>query len=110
MKIRLVKRQTVLDFMQSHSRSRSSFNIWLRMLKGADWKSTDDILNIFGSADFIGNGTDRIIFNIGGNNYRVICTYYFGKRYVHLYINWIGTHSEYSDLCKNNQQYTIENY
>jgi len=55
MKIRLVKRQTVLDFLQIHSRSKSSFNIWLRMLKGADLKSTDDILNILGSADFTGN-------------------------------------------------------
>lgn len=110
MKIRLVKKQTILDFIKEHPKSRSSFDLWLRLLKGADWYEPADIKALYGTADFLGKGTNRVIFNIGGNNYRLICSYYFGGKNVHLYINWIGTHKEYTRICDNQQQYTIENY
>jgi hypothetical protein len=29
---------------------------------------------------------------------------------VHHYIKWIGTHAEYTALCKKNQQYSVDNY
>lgn len=108
MKVRLVKRQTIVDFTIGHARSRSSFDVWLRMLRGADWFEPADIKALYGSVDFLGNGTNRIVFNIAGNNYRLICTYYFGKKNVHLYINWIGTHDEYTNICEKQEQYTIE--
>jgi len=110
MKVRLVKRQTIIDFVNKHPRSKVSFSIWLRILKGVDWESTEDIKNVFNSADFIGKSSNRIVFNISGNNYRMICSYYFGEKYVHLYINWIGTHNEYDKICYKNLQYAIENY
>lgn len=110
MKVRLVKRQTVTDFVSIHSRSKVSFDIWLRLLNSADWNVLEDIKFTFRTVDFIGNGTDRIIFNVGGNKYRVICSYFFGLKNVHLFINWIGTHNEYNEICKQNLQYTIENY
>ncbi|NND31396.1 MAG: type II toxin-antitoxin system HigB family toxin [Saprospiraceae bacterium] len=110
MRIRLVKKQTILDFTDKHPRSKSSFDLWLSLLKGADWFEPADIKSLYGTADFLGKGTNRVIFNIGGNNYRLICSYYFGKKNVHLYINWIGTHKEYTRICDKQQQYTIENY
>ncbi|WP_394367549.1 type II toxin-antitoxin system HigB family toxin [Mangrovibacterium lignilyticum] len=33
-------------------------------------------------------GSNRVVFNIGGNKYRVICQYYFGRQKVHLFIKW----------------------
>lgn len=64
----------------------------------------------FATADNIGNGTNRIVFNIGGNNYRLICKYVFGDKQVHLFVCWIGTHAAYTELCKQNKQYFILNY
>lgn len=110
MKVRLIKRQTILEFTRNHARSKVSFDIWLRILKEANWLQIEDIKLTFGSADFLGNGTNRVIFNIGGNSYRLICSYYFGSKNIHLYINWIGTHDEYSKICDSQLQYTIENY
>gem|GEM_PF-6095044 len=45
------------------------------------------------STDFLWEVINRKIVNIGGNNYRVTCTEYFGNKFVHLYVNWIGPHS-----------------
>jgi len=51
--------------------------------------------------------TGKVIFNIGGNKFRLIASYYFGNKNVRFYIKWIGTHSEYNELCKKSSQYYI---
>jgi mRNA interferase HigB len=84
--------------------------VWLSTIKYADWSQPHDIQLTFGSSDLLGKGSNRIVFDIGGNNYRMICKYIFGKRQVHLFICWIGTHTEYDELCDRNQQYTVNIY
>lgn len=69
-----------------------------------------DLISTFNNVDLLGKETKRAIFNVGGNKYRMICTYHFGKKRVHLFINWIGTHDEYTSLCTLNKQYTISEY
>ena len=86
------------------------FENWLAKIKLADWSNSNNIKNTYKSADVLGKGTNRVIFNIGGNNYRMICSYNFGRKFVHLFINWIGTHAEYSKLCVRNLQYEINKY
>jgi mRNA interferase HigB len=109
MNVRLVKKKTIEDYVKKNARSKPSFQIWLSVLKFADWNKPSDIIETYGTADIIGNA--RVVFNIGGNHYRMICSYSFqGITMVHLYIKWIGTHAEYSKLCNNNLQYTINIY
>ena len=98
MRIHLIKKQTIEDYVADNARSKSSFNTWLTVIKFADWEIPDDINETFGSADLLGNGTNRIVFDIGGNNYRMICKYVFGEKQVHLFICWIGTHTMYTEL------------
>jgi len=106
--VRLIKKKTIEDFALQNANSRSSFKLWLSIIKLADWETPDDITATFGSADLLGNGSNRVVFDIGGNNYRMICKYHFSKTLVHLYIKWIGSHSEYDKLCDKNKQYTID--
>jgi mRNA interferase HigB len=110
MRVRLIKRQTIETYAGNNARSRSSFRMWLMVIRQADWNSPDDILSTFNSADLLGYGTNRVVFNIGGNNYRMICHYVFGEKQVHLFVCWIGTHAEYDRLCKENKQYSISSY
>ncbi len=110
MKIHLIKKQSILDYIENNSQSRASLITWLSIIKQVDWNEPSDIISTFNSADILGNGTNRVIFNIGGNKYRIICSYYFGKTKVHLFINWIGTHSLYTKLCNNKLQYSINKY
>ena len=107
MKVHLIKRQTIEDYIACHEPGRSSFAGWLTALKRAEWDKPDDIKQTFGSVDIIGCGSNRVVFNIGGNNYRMICKYHFGNQKVHLFVCWIGTHTEYDELCDTNTQYII---
>jgi mRNA interferase HigB len=110
MNINLIKKKTISNYYSNNSNSKVPLMVWLYAISVANWYTPNDICLTFKSADLLGNGTNRVVFNIGGNKYRMICSYYFGENRVHLYINWIGTHSEYDKICKNNQQYTIKIY
>lgn len=110
MKVRLIKRKSIENYTLENARSRSSFRLWLSLLKHADWEEPGDIIDTYGSADLLGNGSNRVVFNIAGNHYRMICKYHFGLSKVHLYIKWIGTHAEYTELCNNGKQYSVNLY
>ena len=94
MKIHLIKEKTIHEYVQNHMNVKSSFINWIEMVKTVDWEVINDMKKTFNSADILGQSCDRIVFNIGGNNSRIICSYFFGKKKVHLYINWIGTHAD----------------
>ena len=110
MKVHLIKHQTVENFVKENARSRVSFDKFLNELKYADWNRPDDIKKTFGTADLLGNGSNRVVFDIGGNAFRLIGKYYFGAEKVHLFICWIGTHAKYDNICSENEQYTIHHY
>lgn len=110
MKVRLIRKESIERYVLQNARSRSSFQIWLTLLRQADWDEPADISKTFGSADLLGYGSKRVVFNIAGNKYRMICKYHFGITRVHLAVKWIGTHANYTELCKKNLQYTINSF
>ena len=110
MRVNLIKEQTIEDFVGNYVNSRSALRDWLSKLKYAEWIKPGDIQKTFNSADLLGEESDRVVFDIGGNNYRKICKYWFGETRVHLYVKWIGTHAEYTKLCKRGLQYSINDY
>ena len=110
MRVHLIKKQTIEDFAKTNVQSRNSFEDWLEKIKYADWKLPDDIKATYASADLLGNSSNRIVFDIGGNKYRMICKYFFGEKLVHLFVCWIGTHAGYDKLCWKNEQYIINIY
>ena len=85
MKVHLIKRQSIESFVAKNARSRVAFQSWLLIVRNAEWDIPIDIIATFNSADLLGNGSDRVVFNIGGNNFRMICKYYFGDTKIHLY-------------------------
>ncbi len=110
MRVHLIKKQTIEDYAEQNARSRSSFRIWLTATRFADWNEPTDIQQTFASADLLGKSSSRVVFDIGGNNYRMICKYFFGEKEIHLFVCWIGTHAEYDALCKKNEQYKISKF
>lgn len=110
MNVHVIKKATIEAYAAANARSRPSFRLWLTAVRYADWERADDIRETFGSADLLGNGSSRVVFNIGGNHYRMICKYVFGARRVRLFVYWIGTHAEYDRLCAAHEQYTVNLY
>jgi len=63
-----------------------------------------------GTTDLLVKVQAELFFNIGGNTCRMICKYAFGEKEVHLFICWVGTHSEYDKLNMKEEQCTISSY
>jgi mRNA interferase HigB len=110
MKIHLIKKQTLEDFAHRYPGSKTSLEDWVEKLKLADWKQPGDMKQTYNTADLLGKSSSRVVFNIAGNNYRMICKYIFGAKQVHLFVCWIGIHAEYDKICKQNEQYNINLY
>lgn len=110
MKVLLIRRETIVDFARHNAQSRTSFEEWLTKVKYADWSTPAHMQETFGTADLLVKSSARVVFDIGGNKYRMICKYAFGDRQVHLFVCWKGTHAAYDDLCAKGEQYSVSIY
>lgn len=90
--MRVISRKRLVEFSRIHPDAGGPLTSWFREVKRARWTSTADISAAYRTADFVGN--DRIVFNIGGNKYRLVVRY----RAPIVYIRFIGTHSEYDRI------------
>lgn len=110
MKVHLIKKQPIENYITQNARNKASFEIWFSIIKNASWNEPNDIVCTFNSADILGKSSNRVVFNVDGNNYRMICRYHFGKEKIHLFVKWIVTHAEYSKLCNEGKQYEVSLY
>jgi mRNA-degrading endonuclease HigB of HigAB toxin-antitoxin module len=62
--------------------------------KKARWTSTADVKRHYVTASVV--SADRIVFNIKGNDYRLVVAVDFEKGI--LWIKWIGTHKDYDRI------------
>ncbi len=111
MRVRLIKRTTVDHFAKEHANGKIHFDSWLLIIKFADWLEPADITNSC-KGNLIGGSSNRVVFDLGGNgrnSFRIICEYKFGIKYVHLYVNWIGTHEKYNSLTQEDRK-TIDRF
>jgi mRNA interferase HigB len=99
MRVKLIRNAGIEDYIRNHASSRSPLDTFRHILKYADWEIPEDIASTFGKKyDLVCNG-NRIVFDVGGGKYRVICGIAFRKKNVFLYLKFIGTHAEYDKLC-----------
>ena len=78
------------QFWQKYPDSEVSLSRWFKLAQRNDFKNFNELRTVFPSADKVGN---LIVFNIGGNNYRLIASIHFNRSKV--YIRYVLTHSEY---------------
>ncbi|MEM7531256.1 MAG: type II toxin-antitoxin system HigB family toxin [Chloroflexota bacterium] len=63
-------------------------------MKNAQWHNPTDVLNDYNTADILGD--NRVVFNIGGNKYRLVVRINYKSQSV--YIRFIRTHNEYDKI------------
>lgn len=97
--MRIIAVGTLRDFWRRPGRgdAEQPLRAWVHIVQGADWAKPTDVKQMFRSADIL--GSNRIIFDIGGNKYRLVAAvHYRGKR---VYIRFVGTHAEYDRIDVN---------
>jgi len=93
--VNVIKASRIREFARKHARESASLEIWLVKVRNANWESFSDVRATFGTADqvSVGSGKNVIVFNIGGNDYRLICAVHYNRK--NLYVLRFLTHAEY---------------
>lgn len=104
MKVNLIKWSNVIHHFRNNSEMIKAFKDFRNKLKFADWKTPQDALKTFNHTDIVVcrvQNWNRMVFNIAGNKYRLVCGYHVGKNKMTLFIKFAGTHNEYNriDVC-----------
>ena len=89
--MRVVSHRKLKEFYEN---SRVALQRWYDIAEKAEWKSLSDIKVDFLSTDYIGN--QHYVFNIRGNNYRLVVVVKFTIGYI--FIRWVGTHEDYNKI------------
>ena len=90
----VISRLLLIKFWQKHPDAETALRIWFKKVERGKWKSLAELKKDFPTADYVGN--DRIVFNVKGNNYRIIVLVFFtGQK---MFIRFVGTHSAYDRI------------
>ena len=81
-------------FYTKHADAKTAIEEWFHKTAKANWESFADIKKTFNSVDTVGN--QRFVFNIKGNDYRLVTLIKFKIKMV--YIRFIGTHKDYDNI------------
>ena len=87
----VISRKALRQFWQQHPDSKTALSRWFKLMQTTDFRNFDELRATFPTADKVG---DLIVFNIGGNKYRLIASIHFNRGTV--YVRHVLTHREYN--------------
>ncbi len=92
----VIARPQLIKFYQREGckDAKGPIDAWWHEAKKANWQSWPEIKAQYGSASILKGS--RIVFNLGGNKYRLIVKINFPTQTV--FIRFVGTHKEYDKI------------
>ena len=88
--VHVVSHKAIRIFCEEHPPARAALDHWYRVAKRATCSSFAEVKQSFNSADFV---APHVVFDIGGNKYRLIAEVNFTRRVP--FVRGIMTHKEY---------------
>ena len=89
--MRVISFSIIRDFIAKHADADVPLRDWYRRTTRANWNNFSDIKQTFNKVDYVGN--DCYVFDIKGNNYRIVAIVLFINKKV--YMRFVGTHEEF---------------
>jgi len=94
--MRIIKVKTIYDYCRQpeYKNAEKQLQAWISEVKFTDWDSASELKLKYRNASIINN--KRVVFNIKGNEYRLIVDIEYKLKIV--FIVWFGTHTEYDKI------------
>jgi mRNA interferase HigB len=92
----VISRKSLRLAAQRHPAAAAGLEHWYRVAREAEWRSIRDVRVSFPHADavVVDSGNVATVFNIGGNNFRLITVLHYNR--FKAYVAMVLTHAEYS--------------
>lgn len=98
--MRIVARRTLREFVEKRAGRKdypalkAAVDAWFDEARRARWRSAADVKRLYRTASVV--TAERVVFNIKGNDYRLVAAIDFEKGIV--WIKWVGTHEDYDKI------------
>jgi mRNA interferase HigB len=98
--MRIIARRTLREFViglagrRDQPAVKAALDSWFDEVSKASWTSSADVRKLYATASIV--SAERIVFNIKGNDYRLVVSVDFEKSIV--WIKWLGTHKDYDRI------------
>ena len=92
--MRIISKSILTAYYNEEPKAQVALENWYNKTKEATWRNFADMKKTFNSVDSVGN--KRYVFNIKGNDYRLVVLVLFTAGRV--YIRFVGTHVEYDKI------------
>ena len=98
--MRIIARSTLREFVRERAGRKdqqavkAALDAWFNEVRSAKWASTAEVKRHYATASVV--SSDRIVFNIKGNDYRLVVAIDFEKGIV--WIKWLGSHADYDRI------------
>jgi mRNA interferase HigB len=93
--MQVIARRTLRLFWRIHPQSEAPLKAWYAAVDKALWRSPADVKRQFGATvDFVAD--NRVIFDIGGNKYRLVV--HVAYKFKRVLVKFVGTHAGYDRI------------
>lgn len=89
--LRIISKRKIREYIKGNAQSELPLVEWYLKIQENHSTNFNELKTVFNSVDYVNGYT---IFDIGGNNYRLITAIHYNTQLC--YIRTIWTHSEYS--------------
>jgi len=96
--LRVIAKRALREFWTKHADCEQQLKSWYKETEKAKWTNINELKLDYPSASILNE--NRIVYNIKGNNYRLIVKFNFEHHVC--WIRFIGTHAEYDKIDANN--------
>jgi mRNA interferase HigB len=110
--MRVIARSTLSSFVETLSgradqaAAKSALDSWYWETIKAVWRSPADVKSAYANASIV--GSERVVFNIKGNSYRLVAAIDYRRQVV--FIKWLGSHREYDRIDVRKVEYGHQTY
>ena len=93
--MRVISRGTLREFWEAgNAGAKGPLQAWYAEVSRAAWHGMADIKDRYPQASIIDK--ERVVFNIGGNKYRLVVKVWFPGQCV--WVKFVGTHRDYDEI------------
>ncbi len=92
--MRVIAKRTLVNFWWQYQDAQRPLEAWHDIVLKSDWKTPQDVKASFAIASICDN--NRVVFNIGGNKYRLVVEIAYQISVV--WVKFIGTHKAYDSI------------
>jgi len=92
--VNIIVKRAVLFYLDKYPQAKTALLVWYNEFLKQEFQTFNELKTMYASASIVANNS--VIFNIKGNDYRLIVSVNFKQ--LAAYIIWFGTHKEFNKI------------